>query len=300
MGASAQGTRVVTPPLADSDGGRPQSGVCRRIFSLQGSRGRATLRGWSSADPGPSCQKLEQEPLSAEAVRGVLDLTPATWFDRTEAEENDGSTEGLRRIPGLVARASRSTRPSWPGTTTRAPSRALPMTGWPLSSFRSSESSRSRSHGSRMRSRGSRRITEIGPRGLLGTSTIALRGGCSFSTSSGSGAPNGGLESVRPMKSPQAWPGVLCADVNTAHCSGPAGRDDAPAVWSSGPEHRAGSPPPARPAAPRRKGQPLPDPGVNRPYLLGPMSSPGIEWSIPQLPGRTAGCLAESSTAWLA
>ena len=47
--------------------------------------------------------KLEQEPLSLEDVRGVLGLTPITWFDRSEVEENDGSTEGLHRIPGVTA-----------------------------------------------------------------------------------------------------------------------------------------------------------------------------------------------------
>jgi hypothetical protein len=47
--------------------------------------------------------KLEQEPMSLEAVRGVLALTPKTWFDRNEVTDNGGSTEGLRRVPGLIA-----------------------------------------------------------------------------------------------------------------------------------------------------------------------------------------------------
>jgi hypothetical protein len=47
--------------------------------------------------------KVEIEPLSDAAVRGVLGLTPVSFYDRGEVEDNGGSTEGLRRIPGLIA-----------------------------------------------------------------------------------------------------------------------------------------------------------------------------------------------------
>jgi hypothetical protein len=47
--------------------------------------------------------KLEQQDLTLEDAQAVLRLTPRTWFDRAEVEQNGDSTEGLRRVPGLVA-----------------------------------------------------------------------------------------------------------------------------------------------------------------------------------------------------
>lgn len=57
--------------------------------------------------------KLEQEPLAVEAARGLLKVTPTTWFDRAEVEENEGSTEGLRRITGVVAEDVEEHAPEW-------------------------------------------------------------------------------------------------------------------------------------------------------------------------------------------
>lgn len=57
--------------------------------------------------------KLHQEPISSEAARGLLAVTPKTWYDRSEVEENDGSTEGLDRIPGFVAEEMAEHAPTW-------------------------------------------------------------------------------------------------------------------------------------------------------------------------------------------
>lgn len=47
--------------------------------------------------------KVEQEHLTVDGVLGLLDLTPKTWYDLSQVAANGGSTEGLRRIPGVVA-----------------------------------------------------------------------------------------------------------------------------------------------------------------------------------------------------
>lgn len=68
------------------------------------------------------------------------------------------------------------------------------------------------------------------------------------------------------------------------------GRDDAPADWSSGPEHRASYPPrEARVTAPRRKGQPLPDLGVNRPVPARHTSNAGQSGEHPAARGEDRG-----------
>lgn len=46
--------------------------------------------------------KLKQRELSADDVRGLLDVPVKSWFDLHEASDH-GGTDGLRRIPGLVA-----------------------------------------------------------------------------------------------------------------------------------------------------------------------------------------------------
>jgi hypothetical protein len=50
-----------------------------------------------------SKHKIDQQPLTLDDVLGILGLTPKTWFDKTEVEQNDGNTDGLRRTPGLIA-----------------------------------------------------------------------------------------------------------------------------------------------------------------------------------------------------
>lgn len=47
--------------------------------------------------------KLKRQPLSYEAVKGLLDLTPVSWYDKAQVEANGDSTEGLRRIAGYTA-----------------------------------------------------------------------------------------------------------------------------------------------------------------------------------------------------
>lgn len=47
--------------------------------------------------------KLEQRPFLTHEAKRLLALTPKTWFDKAEVEANEGQTDGLRRIPGVVA-----------------------------------------------------------------------------------------------------------------------------------------------------------------------------------------------------
>lgn len=46
--------------------------------------------------------KLEQEDITLEDARQLLEVTPRTWYDSVEVREN-GGTQGLRRVPGLIA-----------------------------------------------------------------------------------------------------------------------------------------------------------------------------------------------------
>lgn len=46
--------------------------------------------------------KLEQEPITLEDAKGLLELSPITWYDKNDVTEN-GGTEGLHRIPGVTA-----------------------------------------------------------------------------------------------------------------------------------------------------------------------------------------------------
>jgi hypothetical protein len=47
--------------------------------------------------------KIDQKVITLEEVNRLLDLTPKSWYDRAEVEDNADSTEGLRRVVGLVA-----------------------------------------------------------------------------------------------------------------------------------------------------------------------------------------------------
>jgi hypothetical protein len=47
--------------------------------------------------------KLDLQEIPLEDALALLKVTPRTWFDRAEVEANDGSTEGLRRVPGALA-----------------------------------------------------------------------------------------------------------------------------------------------------------------------------------------------------
>jgi hypothetical protein len=47
--------------------------------------------------------KVKQEEITVEEARGILELTPITWYDIWEVEDNGGKTEGLQRIPGVTA-----------------------------------------------------------------------------------------------------------------------------------------------------------------------------------------------------
>jgi len=47
--------------------------------------------------------KLHRKPLAFDSARAVLQIQTATWYDRTQVEENGDSTEGLRRIVGHIA-----------------------------------------------------------------------------------------------------------------------------------------------------------------------------------------------------
>lgn len=57
--------------------------------------------------------KLEQEEIDLETARGLLGVKAKTWYDRSEVEENDGSTEGLRRVPGFIAEDLAKKAPLW-------------------------------------------------------------------------------------------------------------------------------------------------------------------------------------------
>lgn len=59
-----------------------------------------------------SRNKVDQEPLSLDEARGLLDVTAKTWHDRAEVEENGGSTEGLRRVLGVIAEDVEAHAPS--------------------------------------------------------------------------------------------------------------------------------------------------------------------------------------------
>jgi hypothetical protein len=62
--------------------------------------------------------KLQQEGITEEEASGLLNVVPKTWFDVTEVEENGGSTEGLRRIPGFIAEDMHEHAPIWATYTT--------------------------------------------------------------------------------------------------------------------------------------------------------------------------------------
>lgn len=47
--------------------------------------------------------KLKKQEITLEDAMTLTKVTPQTWFDRTEFYDNGRSTEGLRRIPGVVA-----------------------------------------------------------------------------------------------------------------------------------------------------------------------------------------------------
>jgi hypothetical protein len=47
--------------------------------------------------------KIKHISLSADAVRGLLDLNVRSWYDRAEWNANGQKEEGLERIPGLFA-----------------------------------------------------------------------------------------------------------------------------------------------------------------------------------------------------
>lgn len=49
-----------------------------------------------------SAHKLKQKALGLDKARRVLKVEPTTWFDKFEVEENDGKTEGLRRVTGAI------------------------------------------------------------------------------------------------------------------------------------------------------------------------------------------------------
>lgn len=46
--------------------------------------------------------KLAQQDITIDEARGLLNVTPKTWYDRQEVEENNGTT-GLTRYPGFIA-----------------------------------------------------------------------------------------------------------------------------------------------------------------------------------------------------
>lgn len=47
--------------------------------------------------------KLEQEEISVEDAMGLLNVTPTTWYDKTQADGLGGIVPGMRRVPGFVA-----------------------------------------------------------------------------------------------------------------------------------------------------------------------------------------------------
>lgn len=47
--------------------------------------------------------KRDIQPMTRTEVESVLFIEPTTFFDAGEVERNGGSTEGLRRIPGVIA-----------------------------------------------------------------------------------------------------------------------------------------------------------------------------------------------------
>jgi hypothetical protein len=47
--------------------------------------------------------KIDQQPIDLESVQGLLKITPKTYLDKTEYNENGQSKRGLTRYPGFIA-----------------------------------------------------------------------------------------------------------------------------------------------------------------------------------------------------